>query len=244
MREEYIMREKWDAFMGRSGFFVTMAVCLVVAGISGYFLLFDREEKAPKEEPLVMADEVPAPVEKIPAKTEEPVKEPVPAVEVLAPEPVEEVTSMPEIPVDPTPVKVEKPQPMTAPLTGEVVTAFSMDTLVFNETLEDWRIHDGIDISAPEGTPVLSACAGTVLSVENDALMGTTVTVSHPDGYETTYANLKEGPPVAAGDKVSGGEVIGTVGTTAAVEAAQPPHLHFSVKQNGKVTNPHDFLNQ
>ena len=180
------MREKWDAFMGRSGFFVTMAICLVVAGISGYFLLFDREDAPAKEEPLVIVDEAPAPVQKIPAKAEESVDDPLPVVETLSPEPVEEVTSMPEIPVDPTPVAVQQPHPMSTPLVGEVLTAFSMDTLLFNETLEDWRTHDGIDISAPEGTAVLSACAGTVVSVENDVLMGTTVTVSHHDGYETT----------------------------------------------------------
>jgi len=238
------MREKWDAFMGRSGFFVTLAICLVVAGISGYFLLFDKEDAPPKEEPMVIVDEAPAPIQKIPAKAEDPVKESLPVVETLSPEPVEEVTSMPEIPVDPTPVQVEKPRPMSTPLVGEVLTAFSMDTLIFNETLDDWRTHDGIDISAPEGTAVLSACAGTVLSVENDVLMGTTITVAHHDGYETTYANLKEGPPVAVGDNVSGGEVIGAVGTTAAAEAAQPPHLHFSVKQNGKITDPETFLNQ
>ena len=238
------MREKWDAFMGRSGFFVTLAICLVVAGTSGYFLLFDKEESPVQEEPVVIIDEAPAPVQKIPTQAEEAIKEPPPVVETLSPEPVEEVTSMPEIPVDPTPVKAERPQPMSPPLTGDILTAFSMDTLLFNETLDDWRTHDGIDISAPEGTAVLAACAGTVLSVKNDILMGTTVTVSHHDGYETTYANLKEGPPVAAGDKVSGGEVIGAVGTTAAVESAQPPHLHFSVKQNGKITDPEAFLNQ
>jgi hypothetical protein len=103
------MREKWDAFMGRSGFFVTLAICLVVAGISGYFLLFDKEESPVQEEPVVIIDEAPAPVQKIPTQAEEAIKEPPPVVETLSPEPVEEVTSMPEIPVDPTPVKAERP---------------------------------------------------------------------------------------------------------------------------------------
>ena len=69
------MREKWDAFMGRSGFFITMAVCLVVAGISGYFLLTDREDHIPEETPAMQA-EVSAPVTDIPAETEK--EEPAP----------------------------------------------------------------------------------------------------------------------------------------------------------------------
>ena len=52
-----------------------------------------------------------------------------------------------------------------------------MDRLVYNPTLEDWRIHNGLDIAAQEGTSVLAASSGTVLSVKDDALMGTTVTL-------------------------------------------------------------------
>ena len=125
-----------------------------------------------------------------------------------------------------------------------MVAAFSVNELAYDPTMEDWRTHDGVDIAAAAGTAVAAACAGTISSVADDALMGTTVTISHRDGYETTYANLQAKPTVEAGDSVSAGTVIGAVGTTAAGESAQGPHLHFSVAKDGDTVNPDEFLNQ
>ena len=73
---------------------------------------------------------------------------------------------------------------------------------------------------------------------------GTTVTISHAGGYQTVYASLQEHPSVEIGDSVSAGQTIGAVGDTAAAEAAQGPHLHFSVTKDGDVVDPDDFLNQ
>jgi murein DD-endopeptidase MepM/ murein hydrolase activator NlpD len=89
---------------------------------------------------------------------------------------------------------------------------------------------------------VLAACSGYVTSVTDDILMGTTVVLEHDGGYETTYANLQAKPPVAAGDRVSAGQILGAVGSTGAAEAAQGPHLHFSVTKNGDTMDPNEFL--
>ena len=253
------------------GFYIALLVCVVAVGVVGYYALLTNG--APNNEPNntdpnqnisqedgniatngtdtepdtdtqeVVSQEpvvVPQLVEKTTPTEEEPDLTPneqeVPVSgEISVPDTTPPVTETPPAPV------VER---IVAPLLGDTVSVFSADKLMYDATLDDWRTHDGIDISATEGTSVLAACAGTVLSVEEDVLMGTVVTVSHRDGYETTYANLKENPPVAPGDKVSSGEVIGAVGTTAAMEAAQPPHLHFSVRQNGAITDPQQFLNQ
>lgn len=118
-----------------------------------------------------------------------------------------------------------------------------MDRLVYNPTLEDWRIHNGLDIAAQEGTSVLAASSGTVLSVKDDALMGTTVTLEHGGGYQTTYASLQADPAVEVGDSVSAGQIIGVVGTAPA-EAAQGPHLHFSVEKDGDAVDPEAYLNK
>ena len=234
--------KKWDAFMGSAGFYVTLAVCLLVVGVSGYFLLFDSKDTEPAAEETSQVPEsesVAAPAEEL----EEP--EAPAVVETISPDPVETKTApMPEEEVDDTPVAAEAPRTVVSPLDGQVVTAFSVDQLVYNETLGDWRTHDGVDISASAGTAVLAACAGTVAGVEDDPLMGTTVTISHADGYQTVYASLQEHPSVEIGDSVSAGQAIGAVGDTAAAEAAQGPHLHFSVTRDGDVVNPDDFLNR
>jgi murein DD-endopeptidase MepM/ murein hydrolase activator NlpD len=117
-----------------------------------------------------------------------------------------------------------------------------MDQLLYNPTLEDWRTHDGVDIAAAEGSSVLAASAGTVVAVDDDVLMGTTVVIEHSGGYHTLYANLQSPPLVKAGDAVSAGQLIGTVGTSAAAESAQGPHLHFSVTLDGEPVDPASFL--
>ena len=234
------MNSKWDAIRGNLGFFITMAVSLLVIGVCGYFLLFDREEATPTT-PAVEETPVAAPAPEI--RVPEPVETPV--VEEITPVimPSEEVS----VPVqqfvpDDTPVVAEAPNLIVAPLEGEVVSAFSVDALVYNPTLEDWRIHDGVDIAAEEGSSVLAAGSGTVIAVEDDPLMGITVTLSHEDGTHTTYSNLQTEVPVHPGDVVSAGQIIGAVGRTAAAEADQPPHLHFSVTRNGDVIDPDVFL--
>ena len=142
--------------------------------------------------------------------------------------------------MDDTPVVAEEPQVVVSPLQGEVVAAFSVDQLLYNETLDDWRTHDGVDIAAAEGDAVLAACAGTVAVRHDDPLMGTTVVLGHSDGYETTYANLQAEPPVEEGETVTAGQAIGAVGTTAAAESAQGAHLHFAVTRDGRGGGPAD----
>lgn len=233
------MENQWRSILGSAGFYVTMAVCLLVVGVSGYFLLFDDKETPVQETELPAADAAAA----APAPEIEEPEEP-PVVEAISPEPVTEAKpAMPEVEIDDTPVFAEAPRLTVSPLQGEVVTAFSVDTLVYNPTLEDWRTHDGVDISAELGTSVLAACSGTVAAVTEDALMGATVTIDHDGGYQTTYANLQATPAVEAGDSVSAGQIIGAVGATAAAEAAQGPHLHFSVTRDGDVVDPDEFLN-
>jgi murein DD-endopeptidase MepM/ murein hydrolase activator NlpD len=161
-------------------------------------------------------------------------------VETIQPEVIPvEIPGMPEVEVDNTPVIAEAPQLVVAPLKGDVLTAFSMDTLVYNPTLDDWRTHDGIDISATPGATVRAASAGTVDSVADDVLMGTTIVISHRDGYHTTYANLQSKPAVKAGDSVTAGQIIGYVGNTGISTGA---HLHFGISYAGTYVNPLAYI--
>ena len=235
------MQSKWDAIKGSAGFFITMAVCLVVIGISGYYLLLDDRETTPEPQhtPPVETTAI-TPESEIQVIEEEPE-----TVEVLAPDPVPvSAPTMPEAEIDDTPVIAEAPRLIVTPVHGEVLMAFSMDELTYNPTMEDWRTHDGMDIEAASGTTVLAACNGTVHSVEDDAFLGTTVVVDHDGGYQTTYANLQANPPVEPGDLVSAGQILGAVGTTAVTESTQGPHLHFSVSKGGEAINPHEFLEE
>lgn len=230
--------KKWEALRGSTGFYITLAVCLLVVGISGWALL-----SGGGEEPAIVEED---PVPEVSAPAPEMTEEEQPAVvETVEPEPMEvEAAPMPEVEVDDTPVVAQAPRLVVSPLNGQVLTAFSVDRLVYDVTMDDWRIHDGVDISAKPGTTVLAACSGTVLAVEDDPMMGTTVTISHDGGYQTTYANLQAQPTVEEGDTVSAGQIIGAVGTTAKAESGQSPHLHFSVTKDGDAVDPDAFLNR
>ena len=242
------MENKLKSVFSSVAFYALLAVCLAAVGVCGYFLLLGREA----EEPSLSQPQAPASSSVTDLYVpEQPEPEPEPElpeqpVETAAPEPVEVaiVPTMPEADVDDTPVEAVAPQLIVSPLNGEVLMAFSVDQLVYSPTLADWRTHDGVDISAKPGTTVLAASAGTVAAVEDDPLMGTTVTIEHEGGYTTIYANLQTTPTVEPGDFVTAGQIIGAVGATAAVEAAQSPHLHFAVTKDGEAVDPGQFLKQ
>lgn len=93
--------------------------------------------------------------------------------------------------------------------------------------------HKGVDFAGPVGGMVVAVAPGRVAGVWKDGAMqgyGNTVVVKHPDGTYTLYAHL-DAIIVAPGDRLVGGQSIGTVGRTAATRAnpgrTVPPHLHF-----------------
>ena len=123
-----------------------------------------------------------------------------------------------------------------------VVHVFQPETREFYRLEALWNDAPVLDIAAEAGTTVLAASSGTVINVFQDDMMGTTVIIDHADGYPTTYATLHARPTVEAGEKVSAGQIIGAVGTTAAAESAQGPHLHFSVAKDGDTVDPNEYL--
>lgn len=237
------MANKLKTVLSGTGFYAALAVCVLAVGVGGYFLLF-RQNALPEEDvPVLAEDSAFSPY----------VRETEPVIETTAPvlletEPEEEKdpdpppAPMPEAEVDDTPVVAEAPRLIVSPLNGEVVTAFAVDELVYSETMADWRTHDGLDIAAPQGTTVLAASSGTVAAVTEDPMMGTMVVIDHDGGYQTTYANLQARPNVREGEAVSAGQIIGAVGTTAPLESAQGPHLHFSVSKDGTLIDPEEYL--
>ena len=127
--------------------------------------------------------------------------------------------------------------------TGNVLKGYAADSLVFSNTLNHWATHTALDISAPEGTLVLSAKDGTVSSVTEDDLMGLTVTVAHENGLETIYSSLESVPEeIKEGVSVLQGQAIGAVGISASSESSDGAHLHFEVKKDGKSVNPQNYL--
>ncbi|MBQ3573720.1 MAG: M23 family metallopeptidase [Clostridia bacterium] len=130
----------------------------------------------------------------------------------------------------------------TLPVSGAVTKDYSGDELVFSETMQDWRTHNGIDFAAEDGTDVLAAADGTVEAITENGMMGTTVIILHSGGIRTIYSNLSDIGLVNIGDDVTQGAIIGKTGSTAAAEVSESPHLHFEMSLNEEPINPHDYM--
>ena len=98
--------------------------------------------------------------------------------------------------------------------------------------------HDGIDIAAPEGTPVVAAAAGTVVYTGRQSGYGAIVILRHQDGLVTLYAHNSE-VLVKEGDRVEAGAPIARVGQSGRTTG---PHLHFEVRQGTRPRNPLFYL--
>lgn len=126
-----------------------------------------------------------------------------------------------------TPPKQDVPKGFIWPVEGDVVRQFG-------KTYDGIK-NDGISISAPAGTSVSSAEDGEIAYIGNSIQgMGNMILVRHSNGYITVYAHLEE-TLVAKGDRVTKGDIIGTVGQTGKPDT---PQLHFEIRQGKTALNP------
>ena len=133
-----------------------------------------------------------------------------------------------------------------SPVVGTVVKVHDLSVPVFSETLEEWRVHAGIDISCEDGADVFAAAGGVVSEVYSHPLLGYTVVVKHNDTLFSIYSNLdaNSGVNLAVGDEISAGAKIGKVGDSSISELAEEPHLHFEVMLAEASVNPLDYISE
>jgi len=130
------------------------------------------------------------------------------------------------------------------PVKGEIIKKYSTDSLVFSETLNDYRTHQGIDFAAEIGSAVRAYTDGVVLGIYDDPMMGKTVAIQHDYDMVSYYMNLDSNIPegLKVGSKIKAGDVIGAVGKTALTEVGDKPHIHFELKVGGVTINPEKEL--
>lgn len=103
------------------------------------------------------------------------------------------------------------------------------------------RRHEGIDIFAKKGTPVVATTEGIVFSRGQNALGGNVVWVYGPGGQRHYYAHLDQFSDVTTGDRVRIGTLLGYVGNTGNARTT-PAHLHYGVYTNAGAINPYPLL--
>lgn len=130
------------------------------------------------------------------------------------------------------------------PVDNYVIKGYSADIPVFSYTMEDYRIHNGVDIACSVGTPVLSSADGVVCEAVRDPMMGVCLGISHSGGAVTMYKGLAEETldHISIGDQVKRGEVIGASGDTALIESAEEGHVHFELSIDGENVDPCEYI--
>ncbi len=125
--------------------------------------------------------------------------------------------------------------PFSLPVQGRESSQFGLKRF-FNKQAR--RPHGGLDIAAPEGTPILAPAPGTVIETGHYFFSGKCVFVDHGKGLITLYAHMST-ITAKVGDKVNTGDKLGEVGQTGRVTGA---HLHWSVAMNATYVDPKLFL--
>ena len=218
---------KSNHFWKEKGPYILLALCLVAVGVSGWFFFSGAMDEAEELQPVLS----------VPVEVEEPAKEQTKDKPAAADTEVKKET---KTPAEPQPE--EETRQTVLPVSGDVLRNYAMDKLTYNATTKDWRVHSGVDLAAEPGTTVKAAKAGTVADVYEDDYYGTTVAITHDGGYTSYYSNLDAAVLVEAGQTVSAGDAIGSIGTTALMESAEDSHLHFSVYCGGQPVDPAGFL--
>lgn len=126
--------------------------------------------------------------------------------------------------------------PSILPAAGVLSSRFTNSRIhpIFHRALP----HEGVDISAPRGTPILAAAKGTVTFAGWMSGLGNTVEIDHGYGYVTRYGHASK-ILVRRGQQVTRGEVIANVGSTG---ISTSPHLHYEVRVGGDAVNPMNYV--
>lgn len=133
---------------------------------------------------------------------------------------------------------------LALPVSGKLIKQHSVDVQVFSQTMQDWRVHLGVDIATAAGADVLSVADGSVAQIWEDPMMGWCVAIEHSGECVTVYKNLAKelAEGLAVGVTVKKGELLGRVGDTALLEIAEDPHLHLEMTVKGLQVDPLEYF--
>jgi len=210
----------------KRGVYISLAICMLLLGVVGIYSSMRNVNKI-VDQTKIDLDKINIPENILSTEFEEKLNE--------------DKTSEPVIKEE-TPVVLS----FVMPVDGEVAKKHSGETLVYSETMNDYRTHTGVDIIANEGSAVVSIESGKITSVEKHPLWGNTVCIEHENGYKSCYKNLSDILPegIAVGNFVTRGGIIGSVGSSALVEIGEKPHLHLEMTLNDKAIDPLEYISE
>ena len=224
--------QKWkDGTINRAAVVTALILVVAIAVVVSVTVASNRSKK----------NEAPAPSDK-PSVTQ-----PVESPEDTKP-PVEDNTPTDKTPESTAPsTDVEDKLPsFILPVSGALSKKHDPKLQVFSQTMNDYRVHLGVDIVTAENAPVYAAADGKVSRVWKDTLMGYCVAVAHSGDSYTIYKNLSEtlAEGIVEGTSVRSGQLLGTVGNSAMVEVGEEPHLHFEMTVADLLVDPLQYFDE
>ena len=143
------------------------------------------------------------------------------------------------------PVGDELPS-LSLPVRGMLQKGHDASVQVYSTTMNDYRVHLGIDVVTEETAPVYAAADGKISKIWEDVKMGYCIAIEHSGELVTIYKNLAEELPegISEGASVRSGQLIATVGNSAMVEIAEEPHLHFEMTVGGLSVDPLEYYDE
>lgn len=162
---------------------------------------------------------------------------------ITPPQSAETTGNQPKAPLQPIAKTASAPAIITPPMAVKPDSQFSWplkgSLLLHFGPGKGGYFNDGINISAPEDTPIAASAAGKVVYAGNELRgYGNLVIIRHDNGWLTAYAHQKT-MMVKKGDNVTKGQIIGHVGATGNVAA---PQLHFGIRNGKNALNPEEYL--
>lgn len=138
----------------------------------------------------------------------------------------------------------EESMPITWPVTGQIVMEYSPNKLVFDKTLEQYRVHPAVCIAPIEDGVVKAASKGRVEMIKNDPETGITVIINHGNGWKTIYGQLQKNISVQQNEVVEKGQIIGEIGAPTKYSVSLGNHVYFQVTKDDKPLDPKQFINK
>lgn len=144
-----------------------------------------------------------------------------------------------------TPVDDSLPS-FVLPVSGSLMKKHDAENQVYSTTMNDYRVHLGVDILTDESASVYAAADGKIERIWEDVRMGHCIAIKHGGDSYTIYKNLSETLPegIAEGVSVRSGQLIASVGESAMIEIAEEPHLHFEMTVNNLAVDPLEYFDE
>ena len=206
---------------------ITLAIAIIIVATAA--IISNRSQA---KDPLPSSPSSEAPTQK-PSSTDAPSEEPTDTEK-----PTQSATNSSQV--------SNKIPSFILPVSGVLSSKHNPELQVFSPTMNDYRVHLGIDLVTKDNAPVYAAADGKISKIWVDTKMGYCIAITHSGNCVTVYKNLSEELPagIAEGKSVRSGQLIATVGDSAMIEVGEEPHLHFEMTVSELAVDPLKYFDE